>query len=54
MLNNAVLKGLLPALVVLIRVATTTVSGIFFLYVVIGIPATIVAQVMAGLLAWTY
>ena len=44
----------LPALVVLIRVATTTVSGIFFLYVVIGIPATIVAQVMAGLLAWTY
>ena len=44
----------LPALVVALRVATTELAGTFFLYVVIGLPATVALQVIAGLLAWTY
>lgn len=44
----------LPGTIVLLRAATTKPAGSFFLYAVIGLPATIALQVIAGLLAWTY
>lgn len=44
----------LPAAVVALRVVITVPSGTFFLYAVVGIPTTIVLQVIAGLLAWSY
>lgn len=44
----------LPGIFFLLRAVTTKPAGTFFLYTVIGLPATIVLQVIAGLLAWTY
>ena len=43
----------LPAAFVGLRLFTD-IGGVFFLYAVVGIPATIALQVVAGLVAWTY
>ena len=44
----------LPAVVVGLRVLTTPTDMTFFLFAVVGLPAIIAGQVIAGLLAWMY
>lgn len=45
---------LLPALVIALRVLTAPTDMTFFLFAVVGLPAIIAGQVLAGVLAWIY
>ncbi|MDO5677810.1 MAG: hypothetical protein Q4G35_09940 [Propionibacteriaceae bacterium] len=45
---------ILPGVVAILRALTAPPDMTFFLFAVIGLPAIIAGQVIAGLLAWTY
>lgn len=46
--------ALVPLVVAIVRILTAPTEMTFFLFAVIGLPAIIAGQVIAGLLAWTY
>lgn len=45
---------LLPGMVLLLRALTVPTDMTFFLFTVVGLPAMIAGQIIAGLLAWTF